>query len=216
MARRTNVTDQRRSRCALDLKTTRRKGCENTLSRHSLSNRLELATTSATAARTSHTISLGESVWWGSVSRESARWELSAPKSTPIQIATARRPRPLNSDIELERHIMTYEPPNKNYKSPHKRLSKANKKPVTLLKMTLEAILDLVLITAIAGFLIFCLALQEVKQDWNQQTWIFVGLLGIMLLQFIRRGIHHARRIRKFMSESTEPKQSLTRKSVRR
>jgi len=111
---------------------------------------------------------------------------------------------------------MTYEPPNKNYKSPHKRLSKANKKPVTLLKMTLEAILDLVLITAIAGFLIFCLALQEVKQDWNQQTWIFVGLLGIMLLQFIRRGIHHARRIRKFMSESTEPKQSLTRKSVRR
>jgi uncharacterized membrane protein YcjF (UPF0283 family) len=82
---------------------------------------------------------------------------------------------------------------------PHETVKEADESPLTPLRITLKALLDFVLITVIAGVLIFCLALQEVRQAWNRQTWIFAGLLGIMLLQFILRGIKYIRLFRDTM-----------------
>lgn len=82
---------------------------------------------------------------------------------------------------------------------PHEAVKEADENLLTPLRIALKALLDFVLITVIAGVLIFCLALQEVRQAWNRQTWIFAGLLGIMLLQFILRGIKYARLFREAM-----------------
>ena len=68
--------------------------------------------------------------------------------------------------------------------------------PLTPLKILGKAVVDTVLLTLISGFLIFNLAYQIGGQEWTDETWIYVGLLPIVLLKFFLRGLKYVRLFR--------------------
>ena len=65
--------------------------------------------------------------------------------------------------------------------------------PLTPLKILGKAVVDTVFLTLISGFLIFNLAYQIGGQEWTDETWIYVGLLPIVLLKFFLRGLKYVR-----------------------
>ena len=67
---------------------------------------------------------------------------------------------------------------------------------LTPLKILGKAVVDTVFLTLISGFLIFNLAYQIGGQEWTDETWIYVGLMPIVLLKFFLRGLKYVRLFR--------------------
>ena len=71
---------------------------------------------------------------------------------------------------------------------------------LTPLQIIGKAVVDTVLLTLISGFLIFNLAYQISEQEWTRETWIYIGLLPIIVLQFFFRGFKYVRLFRQVVN----------------